>query len=79
VADFLEEIISFRRSGRWEEVDQMNEVIKECDELMRKYGHMPFDKALPHLRAGWWAIAEKHGMTGPEVLEQYLNWKSNQS
>ena len=34
--------------------------------------HMPFDQGLPLLRADLWAIADRHGVEGAEVLEIYM-------
>jgi hypothetical protein len=43
---------------------------------MEKYGHLSFDKALPYLQQGWWEIGKKHGLTGSEVFQQYMDWKA---
>ncbi len=56
----------------------MNEIIKACIELEKKYGHMPFDKALPLLQEGWWNIALKHNTTGDQVFRQYMDWRASQ-
>jgi hypothetical protein len=56
----------------------MDEIVKECEELMKKYGHLPFDKALPHLQEGWWRIGSKYGISGTEVFKRYMDWKAKQ-
>ena len=55
-----------------------DKIVAECIELGNKYGALPFDKALPLCRAGWWEIADKYGTTGPEVFQIYMDWKSKQ-
>jgi hypothetical protein len=55
----------------------VDSIIKACEKLMAKYGHMPFDKALPLLQEGWHEIGKKYGLTGPEVFKRYMDWKSN--
>lgn len=57
----------------------MNDIIKECVELANKYGHLPFDKALPHLRKGWWDIAARNNTTGDKVFGMYMDWQSKQN
>lgn len=54
-------------------------IIEECNKLMEKYGHLPFDKGQPLMQEGWWSIGKKYGKTGPEVLQIYLDWKSQQT
>ncbi|MBO0961455.1 hypothetical protein J1P26_17250 [Neobacillus sp. MM2021_6] len=56
----------------------MTPLIKECEQLVAKFGHLPFDKALPFLQEGWWEIGRKHDLTGPEVFTKYMDWKSKQ-
>jgi hypothetical protein len=56
----------------------MDAIIKFCVELEEKYGHLPFDKALPYFQEGWWKIGNEHGLTGPEVVQKYMDWKSKQ-
>lgn len=53
-------------------------IVVECNELEKKYGSLPFDKGLPLFRDGWWGIAEKYGMTGPDVFKIWMDWKSEQ-
>jgi hypothetical protein len=46
---------------------------------MKKYGHLPFDQAIPYLQAGWDKIGKKHGLTGADVFIKYMDWKSTQT
>lgn len=50
-------------------------IILECEELMLKYGHLPFNEGQPLMKEGWLLIGNKYGMTGAEVLDKYLTWK----
>lgn len=54
----------------------MDIIVTKCEESLKKYGHIPFHKALPFLQEVWWEIGRKHGMTGPQVVEHYLDWKA---
>jgi hypothetical protein len=56
----------------------LSEIVKACEELMKKYGNLPFDIALPYLQKGWEDIGRKHGIRADEVFIQYMDWKSKQ-
>lgn len=53
--------------------DEILQLDRELKEL-----NLPFDKGLPILRQKVWALADRYGMTGPEVLQKYFDWKSTQ-
>ena len=55
-----------------------DKIVAECEELQIKYGALPFDKALPLFRDGWWKTAERYGTTGPDVFKVWMDWKSQQ-
>lgn len=55
----------------------MNEaIVKACIEVEQKYGHLPFDKALPMMQAAWWNIGGKYELSGQDVFKIYMDWKA---
>lgn len=56
----------------------MNEVIQECIDLEKKYGHLKMDQALPLLQKGWAEIGDRHGLSAADVFSQYMNWRLQQ-
>ena len=60
------------------EVILMNQIVKECHELMTRLGSLPLDQAMPTMQDGLWEIAARHNTTGDEVFKQYMDWKSKQ-
>lgn len=52
------------------------EIIKACVEVEKKFGHLPFDQALPLMQAAWWNIGEKFNTDGQHVFKIYMDWKS---
>lgn len=71
------EDISFEYRKIQEKGDEkMDTIIKECNDMIKSFGDIPFDKALPHFQDKLWNIAEKYNMTGPELLSKYMDWLS---
>lgn len=57
----------------------MDSINKACEELMKKYGHLSLEESLPYLQDGWWKIGKEHDLTGPEVFQHWMDWKSKQT
>lgn len=56
----------------------MNDVVKEFSKFVDGLGDLAFDKALPKMQEEAWRIALKHKITGPDVIMQYMDWRSKQ-
>lgn len=56
----------------------MDGILKECDELMKSVGDMPFEEALPLLKKGFREIGDKYNTPGIEVFKTYIEWKQKQ-
>lgn len=57
------------------DVKLMNKMIKECDELIKKLGDMPFEEGLPLLKKGFSEIANEYNTSGIEAFKKYLEWE----
>lgn len=56
----------------------MDRMIKECDDLMKSLGNMPFEEALPILERGFREIGSKYSTSGIEAFKMYIEWKQKQ-